>query len=176
MKRRFLLALILLIALPACAAPTSEPTPLPSPTQTPMPTFTPSPTATPTPSETSTPTKTETPTPEPTKTPEPKPAEFILTDPRSVWETIIERTSGDCLLSPWKKFSDPSEIAEWRQLRDTLHGKGIVYDGIMMTGGNYPDPVCFIAEKGTQKPFNKTFWYLTENGELDTFHIVVKSP
>lgn len=122
------------------------------------------------------PTDTPTPTPEPTKTPEPKPAEIILTDPRSVWDAINIRTNGDCLFSPWKEFSDPSEIAEWRQLRDTLHGKGIAYDGILMTGGNYPDPVCFIAEKGTQKPFNKTFWYLTVDGELDTFHIIVKSP
>lgn len=110
-----------------------------------------------------------------TPTPEPKPAEFILTDPKKVMDVIVARTS-DCLFSPWQKYTDGSVPAEYKQLRDLLHEKGIVYDNFTMTGGNYPEPMCFIAVKGTFKPYNKTFWYLTVDGKLDTFRIIVKSP
>jgi hypothetical protein len=125
---------------------------------------------------TPTPTDTPTPTPEPTKTPEPKPAEIILTDPTTLLSAIVARTS-DCLLAPWQKVSSVSEIAEYRQLRDLLREKNIVFDNIFFTGGKYPDPACFIAVSGNANvPINRTYWYLTVDGELDTFHLIVKSP
>ena len=151
-------ALVGLMGLAACAAPTPTPVPTPTlePTATPTPTATPSPTPTPTatPSPTPTPTPTSTPTPTATPTPVPPPDAPDAPSVRSLTTTSIA-VSWDAPESgtpiAYYDYRYRAASRPWTEVLDTGLEKTSVNVVGLAPGNLYQVQVRAVSEAGTSE-------------------------